>query len=636
MRNEWRVTRWGVIGVVAALVCALAGCTAEDPTNPGGDRPRADDQVSALASALTARNLSAAPLVAQPPADEIDTIFSGVGDLGPAITPGDIVYSHNDATASATLHVTWTFPSGVWTYDTTAQLTYDESLPTDSGWRAHWDPSLYNPDLTSVNRLVHVQLEPERAPILDLAGNALVEKTDVVNVGIDKTRIEEEEWESSARSLAAIVEVDPDAFAQRVLDSGPQAFVIAITLRQYDVPSAVADVPGVYGQPDTAMLAPTATFGQPLLGTLRDATADDIEFSEGKIQAGEKVGASGVQAYFDETLRGVPGDMVFLWERGSLATLDRVTPELILHEKEPVAGTPIHTSLNRDLQTRAEEAMATLGKTAAMVLIRPSDGAILAAANSPGWGAYPDATAGAYAPGSTFKVVDSLALIRQGFNAHSTVNCSTYADVQGQIIHNYPGYPSRQNGYIPLWQALTWSCNSAFINEYGRLSSANLQEAAGSLGIGIDYDLGFRVDFGTVPTADSDAMRGMNLIGQNGVLMNPFDMATVSASVAAGHTVIPWLVQELQPKSTATPLTPAEAAELQTLMGAVAANGGAGAAGNVLAGAKTGTAEWGTSDDTHTHGWITGYTWGELAICVWFKDGSGSADVGPFIASFLG
>ncbi|MDR0848300.1 MAG: hypothetical protein LBN10_04545 [Propionibacteriaceae bacterium] len=630
MGNGWRVTRWGIIGVVAALVSALVGCGDDSGgEGPYKDLPKADVAVSALASALTTRNLSIAPLVAQPPADELDTIFSGVGGLTPKVTPGPIVYSHDGPTATASLHVTWTLPAGSWSYDTTAHLTYDTS------WLVVWDPSLYNSDLTSQNRLVRVRLEPERAPILDLSGNALVEKTDVVNVGIDKMNLEESLWESSARTLAAIVDVDVDAFAQRVLDAGPHAFVIAITLRQYDVPSAVADVPGAYGQPDTAMLGPTSTFGQPLLGTLRDATTDDIENSEGAIQAGEKVGASGVQAYFDETLRGTPGDMVFLWERGSLATLDRVTSESILFQQDPVAGEPIHVSLNRDWQTRAETALADLEKTAAMVIIRPSDGAILAAANSPGWGAYPDATAGAYAPGSTFKIVDSLALIRQGFNADSMLNCSTHADIHGQIINNYPGYPSWQNGTIPLWKALAWSCNSAFVNEYERLSSANLQEAAGSLGIGIDHDLGFWADLGTVPTADSDAMRGMNLIGQGGVLMNPLGMAAVSASVSAGHTVIPWLVQEKKPQSTAKPLTNGEAAILQQLMGAVATNGGAGAAGSVLAGAKTGTAEWGTSDDPHSHGWITGYTSGDLALCVWFKDGGGSADVGPFIASFL-
>jgi cell division protein FtsI/penicillin-binding protein 2 len=83
-----------------------------------------------------------------------------------------------------------------------------------------------------------------------------------------------------------------------------------------------------------------------------------------------------------------------------------------------------------------------------VVAIRPSTGAILAAASGPGGKGYNTATFGRYAPGSTFKVVSALALLRSGLTPTSPVSCTPTIVVDGKQFKNYSDYPSGRLGRI--------------------------------------------------------------------------------------------------------------------------------------------------------------------------------------------
>ena len=60
--------------------------------------------------------------------------------------------------------------------------------------------------------------------------------------------------------------------------------------------------------------------------------------------------------------------------------------------------------------------------------------------------------------------------------------------------------------------------------------------------MGIDYDVGFPSFFGSVPDDSTATGRAAAMIGQGKVEASPMAMAAVVASVAAGETVIPHLV----------------------------------------------------------------------------------------------
>jgi cell division protein FtsI/penicillin-binding protein 2 len=283
--------------------------------------------------------------------------------------------------------------------------------------------------------------------------------------------------------------------------------------------------------------------------------------------------------------------------------------------------------------------LSTVGPASALVAIRPSTGAILAAANGPGNNGYNDATYGRFAPGSTFKTVGSLALLKKGVTPSSPVECPTSVNVDGKVFTNDSEYPPGANGRITLASALANSCNTAYINERTHLRSHDLVDAAATLGMGLDHDLGFPAYFGNVVPPNTETTKAADMIGQGQILASPMTMATVMASVVAGHTVVPQLVTSVHPaKTSPAPLSAAQDATLKQMLRGVVLNGtGAGLADvpgpPVIA--KTGTAEFDRGGQRLTHAWmIAGY--GDLAVCAFVDVGhTGAGVAGPLLEQFL-
>jgi cell division protein FtsI/penicillin-binding protein 2 len=293
-----------------------------------------------------------------------------------------------------------------------------------------------------------------------------------------------------------------------------------------------------------------------------------------------------------------------------------------------------------DLQRAAEEALDGVGPASAVVALRPSTGAILAAANGAGSEGYNTATFGQYAPGSTMKVVTALALMRAGVQPTDRVPCTREIVVDGKTFTNYDDYPASGLGDIPLRSAVANSCNTALISQREELTGEDLAGAAAALGLGVDHDLGFPAFFGQVPTPASVTEQAASLIGQGKVLASPMAMAAVAASVAEGTTVVPRLLPDLPAPEAdpAAPLTPEEADALRDMMRAVVTEGTArflqGVPGDPVA-AKTGTAEFGTDTPPDTHAWMIA-TQGDLAVAVFVEEGqSGSQTAGPILEEFL-
>ena len=112
-------------------------------------------------------------------------------------------------------------------------------------------------------------------------------------------------------------------------------------------------------------------------------------------------------------------------------------------------------------------------------------------------------------------------------------------------------------------------------------------------------------------------------------------MAAVVASVASGKTVIPWVIKGVTPEPTAPPLTAEEAAALRTLMVGVVDEGTGSALRGVVDGAKTGTAQFGSTPPYKHHAWIVAWR-GDLAIAAFVYDGiSGSASAAPLVKELL-
>ncbi|MBD0330693.1 MAG: penicillin-binding protein 2 [Thermoleophilia bacterium] len=227
------------------------------------------------------------------------------------------------------------------------------------------------------------------------------------------------------------------------------------------------------------------------------------------------------------------------------------------------------------------------------------------------------ATAGLYAPGSTFKVVTgAAALDTPRYSLASTFYDPGFCTQYGRRVSNYD--TSRPFGRVNFVQAMQYSINSVFCNLGKDLGGVRLLRKAREFGF---YDLPpletpaderaasglYRNGRPFFPENDSQVDAGRLAFGQERLLLTPLQLAMVTAGVANGGVVMePQSVErvvspdgkriaKLKPRRLERAMDRGTARSLTIAMRAVVASGTGTAAqipGVSVAG-KTGTAETG-------------------------------------------
>ncbi len=624
--------------------CLLAGgaaCSAPDDGTSTAD---------ALAQALGSRSVGELTFDV-PSADvqkELTELAQGIDPVWPTVSVTGVELVNDSARVS--LKYSWELPEQdqPWTYATGADMQR-----AGNSWTISWSPEMLQPELAAGDRLQISTMPAKRANILSADGAAIVKDRPVRIVGINKEGLSEAETESSAKALAAALEVDEAAYVAKVKGYGPVAFVDAVTLREEAFAALdqakLTPIKGILATSDMLSLAPSRTFAQAILGDVREATAEDIEKSDGKILAGQQVPSGGLQASMDEQLAGTPGLLVsaLAVESGPAATATApagtapatTTPPKVLFQTAPVDGKDVTTTLVQGLQSSAEQTLAGVKSPSSIVVMRPSNGAILAAANGPDSAGYNTAFLGQYAPGSTFKIATSLALLRLGLTPETPVPCAVEVIADGKKFLNAPGYPAEATGDIPLTTAVAKSCNTAFVSHFQQLPQDKLADAAGALGMGMKNELGLEAYMGSVPRESAGTEHAASMIGQGKVQASPLAMASLMAAVVKGSPVAPVLINgrdgNAKPAEGAA-LTAQEATDLRTMMRAVVTDGYL----NILAElpgsmGKTGTAEYGNDTPPRTHSWVIAAQ-GDIAVAVFVEDGDlGAVTAGPIAKTML-
>jgi cell division protein FtsI/penicillin-binding protein 2 len=598
--------------------------------------------------------------------DQLRGVFKALDPQKPEVEAGAVTLEGDNA--SAPLNYTWKFGEAEWKYTVPANFK-----KSGDKWLTVWNPATLAPGLADSEILAKGSQSPPRADILGAGDVPLVTYRPVVNVGIDKPQLGAADPADSATRLASLVGVDPAGYVQQVQASGAEAFVSAITLREEGrtiTNEQIAAIPGARAIPASVPLAPSRTFARAVLGTVGEATAEQIEASEGALAAGDVTGIGGLQQQYDEQLRGT--DAVVIRAQRADLTREQIQsaatdPRRVLFEVAPEPGTPLKTTIDPALQALAETTLEDVGPASAIVALRPSSGAVLAVASGPGSNGYNTAMLGQYAPGSIFKMVDSLAMFRNGLTPDSKVECTPTLTVDGRTFKNADGYPEGSLGSVSLRDAFAHSCNTAFIAARDTVSQGQLEAAALAMGIAVEApSLGADAFLGSVPGEAAGTEHAASMIGQGKVLLSPLAAAMMAGSVAKGAPVSPQLVLNpdggaaaagttsgstapaAQPSASATaeppstasgePITAAEATALGDMMRAVVTSGHAGFLSSVPGapvGAKTGTAEYGKENPPKTHAWIVAVH-GDLAVAVFVEDGGlGATTSGPLLKEFL-
>ena len=505
---------------------------------------------------------------------------------------------------------------------------------TNTGWRVVWTRTALHPLLTSTSEFATSRTLPTRAPILGAEGAPLTVDGPFVTIGIEPRRLTDRT--GTLQTLAAnLPPLTAEAIAQKIDAPGvqPDYFVEIATVpdAQYQpIKPTIYPLVGVSFRTTTRRAAATPQLGAHVVGHVGAVTADLLKELGPSYVTGDVVGLDGLERRYEVRLAGTASHSIDLVDAKGVATQH-------LASVDGVAPQPVQTTIDLPTQ-RAAEAAISLTNPAALVAIRPSDGAVRAVVSTPVAESFDRALDGAYPPGSTFKVVTSAALLEHGTTPETNATCPPTITVNGRDFKNFEG---EAEPTLPFSRAFAISCNTAFIGLAQNLPPEALSTAAHEFGFDIAPQIGLSAKGGSFPTPKDATERVAAAIGQGRVTASPLTMAGVAATVAAGTWHAPSLVTDPAPAAstaaTVPALTPAVADPLRTLMTGVVQNGtgtGAAIAGQTVAG-KTGTAEFGTDVPPKTHAWFIGFR-DDLAFSVIVEGGGvGGRVAAPIARIFL-
>ncbi|MEU8389059.1 penicillin-binding transpeptidase domain-containing protein [Micromonospora sp. NPDC048843] len=544
--------------------------------------------------------------------------------------------------ATTTVQVEWALPGQArWAYDREVRLAHGD----DDQWQVIWEPTVVHEQLAKGDRLALRRDPGARAAVLDNAGKPLVTPRPVVRVGVQPNGVTDlkklvKDLDAAFKAIrpALVPGVDLADLPDRVAKAEPGAFVEVVSLREEayrQIKPRIYDLPGTKFVSDKIDLAPTREFARALLGSVDPAQADDLAAHPDRYVVGDLVGHGGLQGRYDERLRGGPGLTVVVERPAEGGKLEPTGAELFRREPQP--GQALKTTLDVAVQNAADGALRAESRRSALVAVRISDGAVLAAANGPGPAGQNLAFDAQVPPGSTFKMVSTLGLLDRGaVTLDGPVDCKKTFTVDGRSFKNSDNF---ELGSVPFRTDFAKSCNTAFAALAPKLGGDGLAAAGRSLGLEGQWDLGMDAFTGKVSTGGSLAEQAAASFGQGTTLVSPLAMAGATAAVARGRFEQPKLLLDpapAKPAQAGEQLKPESVAALRTMMREVV-TAGTGSALKDVPGevyGKTGTAEY-DDNPAHTHAWFVGWR-GDVAFAVFVeKGGASTASAVPMAERFL-
>lgn len=317
-----------------------------------------------------------------------------------------------------------------------------------------------------------------------------------------------------------------------------------------------------------------------ILGYVGLVNSKDLLANE-ELVLNDLIGRSGLEAYYDDRLRGANGDITA--HRNALGEV-----EAISRTREPTPGNELKTTIDADLQKyfyeRFLQGLVSLGRTSgAGIAINPQNGEVLALVSLPSFDGnnitaylndphrplFNRAVSGLYSPGSTIKPIHAAAALKEGvIDPQKQIFSAGYIDIPNPYDPTHPSrfLDWRANGWVDLYSALARSSNIYFyavgggfgdvrglkiakINEYWKL-------------FGFDRKTGIDLpgeNSGFLPNPDEKEKRTGSpwllgdtynvSIGQGDLQISPLELiSAISAISNHGKAFQPHLLKDKQPE----------------------------------------------------------------------------------------
>jgi penicillin-binding protein 2 len=312
-------------------------------------------------------------------------------------------------------------------------------------------------------------------------------------------------------------------------------------------------------------LYPKDGFMAHLIGYVGEVS--DEELKSGRFdgyQPGDVVGKAGVEAQYNDMLKGVDGARrVLVNSKGKEVGRPKDKPN------EPaIPGQKLKLTIDLDIQKAAE--LALEGKNGAIVAMNPRNGEILAMVSRPTfdpnqfavrisrdeWNllmndpAHPllnKAIQAQVAPGSVFKIIMSVAGLQEGVAQNLKVNCQGGGIFFGSYHQCWVKEEHRVHGPVDISKGIYQSCDVFFYTLAERLGIGKIAKWASAVGIGKKTGIDLPNEVSGVMPSEEWKMKNFRQkwyagevisvgIGQGALAVSPIQMARTIGGIAMGGT----------------------------------------------------------------------------------------------------
>jgi cell division protein FtsI/penicillin-binding protein 2 len=445
-----------------------------------------------------------------------------------------------------------------------------------SSWLVVWSPSVITPGLGPRDRLVVVTTMPGRASLVDASGQPLFRLSRVYEVGVVPGKVTHPAVTSAELARATGLPVsDVDQMRGLIEASPPHEFLGLIQLsrvRFQRIRGKLSEIQGFDFVVAHRRLFDSAV--PDVTGQIGTETSLVIAKQGEPYRPGTTVGESGLEQEYQAQLAGTPTTEVVVQDRAGKQVR-------VLHRWPGQRGTQVRTTIEDGIQWAAQQAVAGLHSSAAIVATRAGGGQILAVASRQ-WGALPAVSPldGQYQPAQTFTIVSTAAALSwtPGFAVSSPLPCKATNPIGGQTFSTdaRPGRSPRFSADFKL------ACDTAFAGLSLRVTSSALMNAAKGFGIGgPTWRLPLpkpAFDGSIVNPGSNLGDKAADMVGRGSVRVSPLDMALVAGVADSGTWLAPTLVSQPGRKPATRVAFGRVIGQIQHLMRAAVVSGAAGAA----------------------------------------------------------
>ena len=431
-------------------------------------------------------------------------------------------------------------------------------------WRLQVARSDYYNTLAEQNRVKQVPILAPRGKILDREGRIIVDNYPSFSVLL--LRDQKRDLDADADMIATGLHMPPDELRARLRRMAAIPGYQPLFLKDDITPDELAFIESHRAElPELEMITvhrrlyPKNGFMAHVIGYVGQVSEDMLQQPQWELyNSGDIVGMSGVEQYYNDILMGKNGSrQVLVNSRGKeVGTLSDVPA---------VPGKQLRLTIDLDLQIAAEEALE--GKQGAIVAMDPRNGEILAMVShpafdpndfavhitrdewnqlvqDPGKPLMNKAIQAQLAPGSTFKVLMSVAGLQEGIAQTLIVNCNGGGTFYGRFFKC-----DQKHGRVDISKGIYDSCDTYYYTLGEKLGIGRIAKYATEFGLGQKTGIDLPQEVSGVMPSEEWKIKNYKQkwyagetisvsIGQGAVAVTPIQLARAIGAVASDGELV--------------------------------------------------------------------------------------------------